>query len=38
MKIIDEELNSLKEKEKETENKFIANKIIIEKILNFSFN
>ena len=36
MKIIDDELNHLKEKEKEAENKFIANKIIIEKVLKIS--
>ena len=36
MKIIDEELNGLKEKYKESQNKFMANKIIIEKVLNIS--
>ena len=38
MKMLDEELNYLKEKEKEAVNKFMANKLIIEKVLNIKKN
>ena len=38
IKMIDKELNSLKEQEKEAKNKLIANKLIIEKILKIDEN